>query len=144
MSANLQAVPATTAQEQTQPAAIRSIKNIIADLSKPIAERHLQTKRMGGTEITFIPWHKAVKYLDLYAPAWTYEVRQMVQLGNVVSITVRITIPCLEGLVFREATGQEDVAVKGYGDSTSNAESMALRRAAAKFGLALYLYDAKK
>ena len=31
--------------------------------------------------------------------------------------------------------------VKGYGDPTSNAESMALRRAAAKFGLALALYD---
>lgn len=68
----------------------------------------------------------------------------MAHLANVVAVTVRITIPCVEGAIHREATGQEDVAVKGYGDSTSNAESMALRRAAAKFGLALYLYDAKK
>jgi len=30
---------------------------------------------------------------------------------------------------------------KRYGDAATNAESAALRRAAAKFGLALYLYD---
>jgi hypothetical protein len=30
--------------------------------------------------------------------------------------------------------------LKGYGDPSSNAEGMALKRAAAKFGLGLYLY----
>lgn len=55
MSANLQAVPATSAHEETPAAELRSIKDIIADLSKPIPARHLQTKRMGGTDITFIP-----------------------------------------------------------------------------------------
>jgi mRNA interferase HigB len=47
---------------------------------------------------------------------------------------------CAKGIVWREATGYEPLNVKGYGDPTSNAESMALRRAAAKFGLCLYLY----
>ena len=41
----------------------------------------------------------------------------------------------------REATGQEDETLEAYGDSSSNAESMALRRAAAKFGLGIALYD---
>jgi hypothetical protein len=50
-------------------------------------------------------------------------------------------VPCLEGVVYREATGQEEEETTSYGDSSSNAESMALRRAAAKFGLGLYLYD---
>jgi len=30
--------------------------------------------------------------------------------------------------------------LRGYGDPSSNAEAMALKRAAAKFGLGLYLY----
>jgi hypothetical protein len=51
--------------------------------------------------------------------------------------------PCLEGVGYREATGTEDEEHKGYGDSSSNAEAMALKRAASKFGLALYLYHQK-
>jgi hypothetical protein len=54
---------------------------------------------------------------------------------------VRISIPCLEGIISREATGTEDEELKGYGDPSSNAEAMALKRAAAKFGLGLYLYQ---
>jgi hypothetical protein len=56
-------------------------------------------------------------------------------------VTARITIPYLEGAVFREATGTEDEELRGYGDPSSNAEAMALKRAAAKFGLGLYLYQ---
>jgi hypothetical protein len=52
-----------------------------------------------------------------------------------------VSIPCAEGVVTREATGCEDADAKGYGDSSSNAEAMALKRAASKFGLGLYLYQ---
>jgi hypothetical protein len=54
-------------------------------------------------------------------------------------VTARITIPSLEGAVWREATGTEDEELKGSGDPSSNAEAMALKRAAAKFGLGIYL-----
>jgi hypothetical protein len=50
------------------------------------------------------------------------------------------SVPHAEGVIWREATGYEPLPVKGYGDPTSTAESMALRRAAAKIGLCLYLY----
>jgi len=53
----------------------------------------------------------------------------------------RVSIPCLEGVVWREATGTEDGELRGYGDPSSNAEAMALKRAASKFGLGLYLYQ---
>lgn len=60
-----------------------------------------------------------------------------------------------EGNFTREATETEtlkrevwnktlevmEIKEHAYSDSSSNAESMALRRAAAKFGLALYLYE---
>lgn len=126
---------------------MRSLTGIIADLSKPIKARHLKQKTRGGQVLDFIPWYHAVKYLDLHAPGWSYEVRSTVwnTEGRLV-LTVRLSIPCLEGLVYREATGTEEEPEEGermYGDPSSNAESMALRRAAAKFGLGLYLYNKK-
>jgi hypothetical protein len=146
-------------EEETQAAAaqkplpagqspLRSINEIITDLSKPIKTRHLKQKTRGGQVLDFIPWYHAVKYLDLHAPGWSYEVRSTVwnTEGRLV-LTVRLSIPCLEGLVYREATGTEEEPEEGermYGDPSSNAESMALRRAAAKFGLGLYLYNKGK
>lgn len=122
---------------------LRPIADIINDLSKPIPPRLLRSKTVGGQKIQYIPWYTAVKYLDLYAPGWNYEVRTVTEIGSKLVLVARITIPCAEGLVYREATGQEDEEVKGYGDSSSNAESMSLRRAAAKFGLGLGLYEKK-
>lgn len=122
-------------------AELRSIREIVKDLQKPIAQKHLRKRRQGGKEITYLAWHDAVKYLDHYAPGWCYEVRRIDSIAGKVILTVRISIPCLEGIIYREATGQEDETLDSYGDSTSNSESMALRRAAAKFGLGLGLYD---
>jgi len=119
----------------------RSIRDIVKDLSKPVAKRHLRSRKQGGKELTYIAWHDAIKYLDHYAPGWNYEVRTINAVGGKLILTVRLSVPCLEGVVYREATGQEDENTDSWGDSSSNAESMALRRAASKFGLGLFLYD---
>ena len=134
---------AKLAREADGRVALRSITEIIRDLSKPIPGRLLKSKTVGGQKITFISWHTAVKYLDLYAPGWCYEIRHINEAGGKLIVVARITIPALEGMIYREASGQEEENVRGYGDSSSNAESMSLRRAAAKFGLALYMYDTK-
>lgn len=123
---------------------LRSIRDIVKDLSKPVANRHLRARKQGGKEIKYIAWHDAVKYLDHYAAGWNYEIRSIDSIGGKLILTVRLSIPCIEGIVYREATGQEDEDLDAYGDSSSNAESMALRRASAKFGLGLYLYDQNK
>ena len=120
---------------------LRSIRDIVKDLSKPVAKRHLRTRKQGGKTIEYIAWHDAVKYLDHYAPGWCYEIRRIDSIGGKLILTIRLSVPCLEGIVYREATGQEDEQMDAYGDSSSNSESMALRRAAAKFGLGLSLYD---
>jgi len=91
--------------------------------------------------VDFIPWYYAVKYLDLYAPGWSNEVRSVSAIGNSIVVVVRLSIPTAEGLIWREATGIEAMDCGSYGDPSSNAESMALRRAAAKFGIGLYLYE---
>ncbi len=120
---------------------LRSIRDIVKDLSKPVAKRHLRTRKQGGQQIQYISWYDAIKYLDHYAPGWCYEICRIDAIGGKLILTIRLSVPCLEGVVYREATGQEDEAHDKFGDSSSNAESMALRRAAAKFGLGLSLYE---
>jgi hypothetical protein len=128
-------------EAESTTAALRSIREVIADLSKPIPRRLLKTKTVGGQKISFITWYTAVRFLDLYAPGWCYEIRHISGVGGKLVLVARISIPCAEGVVYREATGQEDEDISGWGDSSSNSEAQALKRAAAKFGLALYLYE---
>jgi len=130
-----------TKNESTE---LRSIRDIVKDLTKSVAKRHQRSRKQGGKEIAYIAWHDAIKYLDHYAPGWCYEVRSMDSIGGKLILTVRLSVPCAEGVVYREATGQEDEDLDSYGNSSSNSESMALRRAASKFGLGLYLYDQNK
>jgi hypothetical protein len=49
-------------------------------------------------------------------------------------LAVASAFSALKELSSREATGTEDEELRGYGHSSSNAETMALKMAAAKFG----------
>jgi len=131
--------------DQLQPVADesgqRSITQIVADLSKPVNPQRLAKRTQGGRELTYIPWFQAVRYLDKYAPGWRFESRSVSQVGENLVMTVRITIVCAEGEVYREASALEPIKGTGFGDAATNCESAALRRAASKFGLCLGLYD---
>jgi hypothetical protein len=121
---------------------LRSIKDIVEDLRKPIAQKHLKSRKQAGVTLTYIPWYHATRYLDYYTNCnWNYEVVSIHNDEKYCIVKTRITITCLEGEVSREATGVEELASKGYGDYLSNACSMALRRTAAMFGLGIALYD---
>lgn len=137
---NVVSINQQTEQKPTAKVGAQSISDIIAKLSQPIATRHLKTRMQGGTNITFIEWHTAVKYLDWQAPGWSYQVGNVTLLSELVTVVASISIPTADGIITREATGCESINAKGYGDAVSNAEAMALKRAAAKFGLGLYLY----
>jgi hypothetical protein len=131
---------------EPQPApGLRSIAEIVADLSRPVNPQRLKQRKASNKSnemLTYLPWYQAIRYLDKFAPGWSYEVRSINQIGENLVMTVRISIPCVEGIVFREASALEPVEdAKRYGDAATNAESAALRRAAAKFGLCLSLYD---
>jgi hypothetical protein len=130
---------------QSEPApGLRSISAIIADLSKPVNPQRLGKKvvdNKSGRTVTYLPWFQCVRYLDKYAPGWRFEIRSVSQIGNNLIMTVRVSIPCAEGIVFREASALEVIEdPKRYGDAATNCESAALRRAASKFGLCLNLY----
>ncbi|NJR63183.1 MAG: DUF1071 domain-containing protein [Cyanobacteria bacterium CRU_2_1] len=107
--------------------------------------------RKGGSSIAYIPWHQANRILDAYAPGWQWEIRQIYSTSDRLFLIGRLSIPTSKGIIYREATGTEElkewsekkqaITELAYGDPSSNAESMAFRRAAARFGLGLYLYD---
>ncbi len=159
---HLQAVPDQPVYKQYR----RPITVILADLSKPIPQTYLSSRKQGGSKLPYIPWHNVCKLLDRCAPGWQGEVTHIHTTSDRIFVTYRLSIHAEEGVFIREATGtellKEEKSVKGedgrplrdaqgkpvttiaelaYGDPSSNAESMAFRRAAAKFGLGLYLYD---
>jgi hypothetical protein len=142
-----------------------TIDQIIAALSRPLPKSVLDTKKRGGNSIAYLPWYEANRILDKYAPGWKWEVCSLHSTPDRLFLTGRLTIPTRNGEVYREATGCEllkdykpikngngdtikddfdrpvlEAVELAYGDPSSNAESMAFRRAAARFGLGLYLY----
>jgi hypothetical protein len=137
----------------------RSISSILPDLSRPIPQRFIEKlekkdRRTGKISyLPYIPWYHVAKLLDYYAPGWEgridhieaiatrYGVAQRKTIGDRLILTYALTIHAEEGDFTRTATGQELIDCGSYGDPSSNAESMAFRRAAAKFGLGLDLYD---
>jgi hypothetical protein len=118
-----------------------SLAQIQAALSRPLPANMLGTRKQGGQTIPFIPWHTAVKILDKYAPGWQWSILSVTVAGDRLVLTGRLGIPTCDGLVSRDAAGTEILDCGSYGDPSSNSESMALRRAATKFGLGLYLYE---
>jgi hypothetical protein len=131
------------------------LARIIKALSRRLPDELISQREQGGKTLAYIPWHVVIQILDKYAPGWGWEVRTMQLSGDRLFLVGRLTIPAQDGSHWREATGTEGLKEEyfdktdrvkkmreiAYGDPSSNAESMALRRAAAKFGLGLYLYN---
>ena len=90
--------------------------------------------RSGNVQmIDYVEWHTVADILDETAPSWAHSVKDIRQIGDIVTVTVAITI---DG-VTREGIGtgiaQSETGIK-------KAEHDALKRAAVKFGIARELY----
>jgi hypothetical protein len=146
-------IPLNAADKSTPPSTPGewSLAQIQEALKRPLPRSLLATRKQGGQVLEYIPWYTAARILDKYAPGWTWNIHSIHTTGDRLFLTGRLTIPTAEGTVYREATGTEELKEINpktgeirelvYGDPSSNSESMAFRRAAAKFGLGLYLYD---
>ncbi|AIE76307.1 hypothetical protein [Synechocystis sp. PCC 6714] len=64
--------------------------------------------------------------------------------GDRLTLTGSLTIHGDDRSLTRQATGTEDIDCNSYGDPSSNAEAMALRRCCAKFGLGRDLWRKDK
>ena len=120
----------------------RALSEILSDLSKPLPARFLNHRKQGGKQLTYISWHHANRLMDYFTGGgWEGCVSNTHTTPDEVYITYRVTIHTQEGHISREATGSEKLANNAWGEAIAKAESQAFRRACARFGLALYLYD---
>src|SRR5262245_14890011 len=106
----------------SQPDKLRSIEDIICDLSKPVNPQRLKQRQQGGKTLTYCPWYQCVRILDHFAPGWRYEIRSVTQVGDNLVLVARITIVAAEGETWREASALEPIKGTGFGDCATNAE----------------------
>ncbi len=118
---------------------ILDFSSTLRELRKNV-DPHLLRQRKGwrGRDgrvqmVDYIEWHTVADILDEYAPNWMHTVKDIRKIGDIMTITVAITI---DG-VTREGIGtgpaQSEIGIK-------KAEHDALKRAAVKFGIARDLY----
>ena len=106
-------------------------KNVDPNLVK---QREGWRDRNGNTHyVDYVEWHTVADILDQNAPSWTHTVKDIRQIGDIMTVTVAITI---DGIT-REGVG---TGVANTELGIKKAEHDALKRAAVKFGIARELY----
>ena len=135
-------------QAKTTRAFRRPLEEILEDLRKPIPDRFIKLKPQKNkktgktTNLKFASWYDIIRILEARAPGFEYDCSPHFDNGKTV-VKATITIHGEDGSLSRSALGIADSGIENWGDATSNASSMALRRAAAEFGLGLHLYFEK-
>lgn len=90
--------------------------------------------------ITYIPWYAFPQILDDACDGqWEWDLTPSF-IGDMAVVTGKLTIIGSDGRLTRTAIGNEQSDCDGYGDATSNASAMALRRAMSLFGVGLELW----
>lgn len=127
----------------------RELPEILANLRKPVAanlisSKSTYTKGQASGKAQYIAWPTLIRLLDERANGfWEWKIRTIIA-GDRTIIEGSLTVHGSDGSLTREAAGNESNDVDSYGDPSSNAEAMALRRCCAKFGLGLELWDKTK
>jgi hypothetical protein len=83
--------------------------------------------------VEYVEWHTVADILDEHAPNWAHSVKDIRAIGDIITVTVAITI---DGIT-REGIGTGRTASE---TGIKKAEHDALKRAAVKFGIARELY----
>ena len=117
-----------------------SFAKTLSTLKQPIDPRLIKTRegwrdRNGNQHmVEYVEWHTVADLLDRVAPTWSHSVRGIVQIGDMVAVTVAITIDGVTREGVGTGTADNETGIK-------KAEHDALKRAAIKFGIARELYQ---
>ncbi len=123
----------------------KEFRAILEELSRPLPESVIR-QRVGWIDsegehwIDYIEWQTAAEILDRVCTNWSYEVRDVTVINDLVAVTAAITIKGVTRCGVGVGSATDETGIK-------RAETDALRRAAVKFGLARSLYyrgDAKR
>jgi hypothetical protein len=111
----------------------------LSELRKTV-DPHLVRQRAGRRDrngnihmVEYVEWHTVADILDEHAPNWGHTVKDIRPIGDIITVTVAITI----NGVTREGVGTGRTASE---TGIKKAEHDALKRAAVKFGIARELY----
>ena len=133
------------------------LKEIIHNLKQPIPTELISTRELKGKVIPYIKWANLTDLLDERAGEgnWSWEIvettitpctiqRQSTtkegyiythSYGSRIILKGRLTLFGDDRILTMDSTGQEELTTADYGDPSSNAEAMSLRRCCAKPGL---------
>ncbi|KAH7663790.1 hypothetical protein IHE45_14G079500 [Dioscorea alata] len=120
----------------------RPLSEVLRELNKKVPDSVIKVRMEDNFATKYVPWHIVNRIMNLHAPEWSGEVRNIVYSpdGKSVSVVYRVTIYGTDAEVYRESSGTASVEDGGYGDPVQKAEAMAFRRACARLGLGLHLY----
>ena len=117
-----------------------SFTSTLRTLRQPVDPKLVKT-REGWTDrngnrhmVEYVEWHTVADILDRVSPAWSHSVRGIVQIGDMVAVTVAISIDGVTREGVGTGTADNETGIK-------KAEHDALKRAAIKFGIARELYQ---
>ena len=106
-------------------------KNVDPNLVK---QREGWRDRDGNVQmVDYVEWHTVADILDETAPNWAHTVKDIRQIGDLMTVTVAITIDGITREGIGTGLAQSEIGIK-------KAEHDALKRAAVKFGIARELY----
>ncbi len=111
---------------------LRELKRSVDPLL--IRQRAARRDRNGNVHmVDYVEWHTVADILDENAPNWAHTVKDIRPIGEIVTVTVAITIDGVtrEGIGTGKANSETGI---------KKAEHDALKRAAVKFGIARELY----
>ena len=125
------------------------LSEILENLGKPVSPQFIKQKKTfergkSSGFVDYIPWFTLCDLLDerCGVAGWSWEIKSVQQVQgqgekqrDYLVLVGSLTIYGDDRQLTREATGLEEVETSSYGDPSSNAEAMALRRACSKFGL---------
>jgi hypothetical protein len=101
---------------------------------KLIKQREGWRDRNGNVQtVDYVEWHTVADILDDVAPHWTHSVKDIKEIGDIMTVTVAITIDGISREGIGTGNAHNEMGIK-------KAEHDALKRAAVKFGIARDLY----
>ncbi len=106
-------------------------KNVDPEL---VRKRETRRGRDGNVQtVEYVEWHTVADILDESAPNWEHAVKDIRRVGDIMTVTVAITIDGVTREGIGTGVAQSETGIK-------KAEHDALKRAAVKFGIARELY----
>ena len=138
----LREMPFVTAEEAAEtetPNNVLNFSTTLKELRKNVDPQLVKQRegwrdRNGNTHmVDYVEWHTVADILDQHAPNWSHAVKDIRQIGDIITVTVAITIDGVTREGIGTGNGDTELGIK-------KAEHDALKRAAVKFGIARDLY----